>query len=335
MSNETNIVADTVTEVTTSDDLDLFSADFFGQKEAEPDKAKSEDQDPVKEDALSEDTHNDADVSPDKVDTDAEVDETDPEATPEADKPKKSRFQERIDELTAAAKQNERRAEEAERRLQELEAKSAPKELPAPANQPTSGPSPSDLNEDGTDKYPLGEFDPSYLRDFVKHLHEIEKVESAKAAAEESRRALEDAQQAELRENWNTKLAPAQERYPDFMEKGQTLVNSFSNLDASYGEFLTASLMSMDNGPDVLYYLSSNIEEAKAIVAGGPVKAAVAFGTLSERLKEKPSEKPPTRPIKESKAPPPPPSNKGLKAATPFTPDTDDLDAFAAQLFRK
>lgn len=332
MSNEQNIVAtqEQSAPVTTEADLDQFSADFFGQKEAEPDTAKSDDKTPV-EDALPEDTHNDADP----VEGEAEVGETDPEETPEADKPKKNRFQERIDELTAKAKEAERRAEEAERKVAEAAAKATPKETPAPATQDTTGPSPDALNEDGTEKYPLGEFDPAYLRDFVKHLHEVEKQEDVKRTEQQARQAAEDAQLAELRDNWNSKLAPAQERYPDFMEKGQELVETFSGLEASYGEFLTASLMSMDNGPDVLYYLSNNKDEAKKIVDGGPVKAAVAFGSISERLKDKTVESTTNRPIRESKAPPPPPSNKGIKASVPFSSDTDDLDAFASVLFKK
>jgi len=94
--------------------------------------------------------------------------------------------------------------------------------------------------------------------------------------------------------------------------------------------------MALDNGPDVLYYLASNPEEADAIVASGPVKATVALGKIDatfEAPKQNASPKP-----KVSKAPAPPPRNKGsavAKASLNPTGDDVDLDALARELAKK
>jgi hypothetical protein len=319
----------------TETNLDDFATEFFGQKEVAADPAKSDVEEKAESDApIIEDTHTEA---PEDADVDNEDNTEDVPGG--ADKPKKNRFQERIDELTADKMAEKRRADELAQRIADLEAKqAAPKSTPEPVAKSTDGPSPTDLNEDGTDKYPLGEFDPAYLRDFVTHLHEAKEQESKARAEEAAKQAKVEAEQAELRDNWNAKLTPAQERYPDFMDKGQRLVDSFSDLEPSYAEYLTASLMSMDNGPDVLYHLASNPEEARAIVNSGPIKAVIAMGGLNARFaisSEEVEEKKLSRP-KVSQAPTPPARlNKGSSAAVETPDDTDDLDAFSAKLFRQ
>jgi hypothetical protein len=187
----------------------------------------------------------------------------------------------------------------------------------------------------------MGDFDPNYIRDLANHAFD---VREAKAKAEAESRAAEEKQQREmdtareqLQSEWQEKLGPAQERYPDFREKGEELIESFSDLEPAYGEYLTATLMSMDYGPDVLYYLSSNPEEAHQIVGLGPQKASIALGRLEARFADTDSEtSTPKVSRKVSKAPSPPPRNRG---ATPskasIAPDTDDLDAFEKLMFSK
>ena len=334
MSTEQTIVEQTET------DLDTFSAEFFGQNKPEADTAKSEDteQSSTESDApLIEDTHEETDDGDTPAsETDDDLDETE---KPAVEKPKKNRFQERIDEQTAKWREAERRAQELERKLQELEQSAVKTPEPTAKTQAAEGPSPDELNEDGTEKYPLGEFDPNYLKDFVAfQFEQREKQAAEKQKIEAQQRAME-AEQNALREGWNSKLEPAQERYPDFMEKGQQLVDSLNDLDPAYSEFLSATIMSLDNGPDVLYHLASNPAEVQRIVKSGNLKAALALGALDARFavsKEETQTKTTSRP-KVSNAPTPPARvNKGSSAALPDVPDdTDDLDAFAEKLFRK
>lgn len=325
-------MSDTNTPVAeVADDLDAFSAEFFGQRteqngeapltpepEARPDEP-DDTSDPVEDDTTPEE---------DALATDDE---------PKADKPKKQSAQERIRELTAARREAERREAELAARLAELEAKVNGKQkepeapAPAPTAQADAGPHPDDLNEDGTEKYPLGEYDPKYIRDLTKHTIRVER-EAAEKEAEEARKA-EEAKAAEeaLASEWTEKLAKAEETYPDMRERLDVLDETFGGIDPQYGEFLASAIMGMDAGPEVLYHLASNLDEAKQIVASGPTKAIIALGRLEARLMGGVEE---VKKPKVSSAPPPPPSNRGAAPAVGMVaPDTDDLDAFEAIFF--
>ena len=350
MSEETPTNSADVEDV----NLDDFAADFFGRKNADPEPASSEvDPEPNPEDDDAPEVDEDNDNTPEDTDTLAEEDEPsdeednqddedededlDPE--PEEKPKKKNRFQERIDELTAKAKEAERRELAAIERINALEAKlnkNDKTDEPKQASQESDdGPRPDDLNEDGTDKYPLGEFDPAFIRDITKHTLKVEREERERIEQEERSKAEVEQVRTQLQESWNEKLGPARERYPDFNEKGEALVSVFDGIDEAYGEYLTSALMSMDHGPDVLYYLSNNVDEAKKIVESGPQKATLSLGYLNGKFADAESEKRKARP-KASNAPPPPPKNKGSSRAFAEVPDdTDDLDAFSKKLFSK
>lgn len=318
------------TPVDTSDNLDTFSADLFGQSTPpEPAKPDEVDEKPPVEDA-KEDTHPEDD---DTLDTEDGAEEEVAEETP---KPKKSRFQERIDELTSKQRDAERRALDLEAKLNEAIGKlnQEPK-TPEPAPIADKGePQPDAVNEDGTDKYPLGEFDPRFLKDYTKY-HMALDMES------EKQKEVQTAEQARLQKEqetrlatWNEKLEPARERNPDFQEKVEGLVSSLSGLEPTYGDYLSTQIMEMDHGTEVLYYLATHPDEARSIVDSGARKATLALGALEERLRPRIEGEKPVR--KETKAPPPPPSTKGSAAAkVEVSGDTDDLDAFSRTLFKR
>ena len=135
---------------------------------------------------------------------------------------------------------------------------------------------------------------------------------------------------------WQGKLEDAIEtKYPDMLERNLELQETFVDLDPDYGSYLANVIMSMDRGTDVLYYLGSNIEEAKAIAAMGPTRATIALGRIEARFTD--SEEPePVKKVKVSKAPVPPATlNKGGSATMPVSHDTDDLEAFERKLFSR
>lgn len=312
--------------VDTSDDLDAFSATFYGTSmEAPKDDPKPEDESKDAPEDVSDDT-------PPAPDKEAEDDDpVDPEDNAEADKPKpkKKSAQERISELANARREAERRAEELERKLQEaLGKKDTPKEE---AVAKVSGePTPDDLGEDGEPKYPLGEFDPNYIRDLTKFTLNEEK-KAADAARESERKA---AQEQEVREHlmndWQNRIEDIENELPDFRTKAASLEDTFSDIDPKYGEFLATTIMSLEAGPRVLYHLAENPDEAEAIVKMGPVMAAVALGRLEASLATKV-----VIPPKTSDAPPPPPRNRGGSVRMTTPGDTDDLDAFEKEFFKK
>lgn len=328
--------------------LDDFSTEFFGKdfeeiaEPASPDAPEDAEEssdapqdtqpDVKEEESLDSD---DLEVSEDD-DTLAQDDESEEDKEAEPPKPKKSRYQERIDELTGKQREAERRASAAELKLEVLE-KLNKDTTPEP--EPTqrvddTGPTTDDKNEDGTAKYPLGDYDPNYIKDLHKHAISSER-EAQKALDTKEREQQEiNSEREALTANWNEQLGPAKERYPDFEEKGQSLIETFSTIDQAYGEYLTSSLMSMDYGTDVLYYLANNPDVASEIVESGPQKATLAMGRIEAKFADAADEKARAKP-KVSKAPTPPTHlNKGSSAARgPVKGDTDDLEAFSKQFF--
>jgi hypothetical protein len=328
---------DTNTPVEPMDvDLDTFSTEFFGQNKVDEEPASSDVEEDTTEnsDAQEEDTHVDEDadtLAPDEDETEKveEVDET--------PKPKRNRFQERIDEVVGKQRETERKLEEALAKLQNLQqdSKSEPEPLKAVTNTST-GPSPDALNDDGTEKYPLGEFDPNYIKDLTLHTLREERDNERRLSMQEEQEKADAQAKLELAADWQEKLEPAKERYPDFQEKGEQLFSTFESIDQKYGEYLATTLMSLEYGPDVLYYLSNNLDEADKIVKSGPTKAIIALGRIEAKFADVAAEKQLSKP-RVSKAPAPPGHlNKGTSSAKPaIKGDEDDLDAFAAELFKK
>lgn len=337
MSIENNSPGDT-----DDTNLDDFSAEFFGQTKAEPEPTNSEDvnEEEDSEAAPPEATDQDTQDASDEDDTTdgseedtTESDEEEEEAP--APKPKKNSAQERISELTAARREAERRADALEARLAALEnGKGTKEETPAPAPKAAAEvtpPKPTDTNEDGTEKYPLGEFDPNFITDLADFRVEQRFAERERIEQEKQEQAKQQEAMGQLEAGWNEQIGTAKERYPDYDTKIANLQPVFSDVDAQYGDYLSTTLMSMEKGADILYYLADNPEEARAIVDSGPQRATIALGRLEARFLE---DSPPAR--KQSNAPPPPPTNKGASAARgTVAPDTDDLDAFSDMFFKK
>ncbi len=332
MSNDSNQDAGT----SGNEDLDVFANEFFGQSV----------QDSPQGQATVEDTEQETpEEEPDEVqEVASEVDETEEaeeeeEAVEEvAEQPKKKTVQDRINDLV---REREEAKRDGERKLdelrQEFEAKLAQLKPQEEAKVvETNEPTPDDLNEDGTPKYDLGEFDPKYIRDLTKYTLEQERARIVAESAQEAEQAKQTQAQQEMVQKWNEKVESAVTQYPDFMEKGQALVNSFGGLDESYGMYLTNLLMSMDKGPEVLYYLSNHPEEASQIVNSGAQRATLALGRIESKFLEPQQEAPKT---KVSKAPPPAPAQARARGSNgafiSVSPDTDDLEAFSSEFFAK
>lgn len=309
--NEDNFVA------ADTDDLDAFTDLMEGRAE----EAKTEE--PKQEEVEQEET-----PVEDVPDESEEADEADD--APREEKPK-GRFQERITELTAKQKETERKLEEA---LAELKKDKAPVQTPTETvKTELVKPTPDDKNEDGTDKYPLGDFDPNFTVDLVKYTNAQERAIYAAEAAEQAKEKEEAAAREALTVEWQTKVEAVQDKHEDFLEKTQSLEETFRDMDPDYGNFLASTIMAMDAGPDVLYYLAENKTEAKAIAALGPVKATIALGRLEATFLK--DAEPATKAPRVTSAPTPAPLNKGVKTALATPDDTDDLDAFSNKFFAK
>lgn len=343
MSTEQTISSQELnTDTTVTDDLDSFAAELFGESKQPSAPAKAEEAE-VDQEADSDapndeqDTHSADDGATEETEAN-EDEESEDEPTDDAkDKAKpKNRYQERINELTAKARQAERERDELLKKLNEKTNTPKPKTDEAEANTTTSlkAPSPSDKNEDGTDKYPLGEFDPKYVKDTIQHVLAEERAAQEQKARENEKLSAEEQYRATLQSTWNDKLDIVQERYPDFKEKGEEMLSVFEGIDQAYGQYLTDTLMEMDAGPEVFYYLATNLDEAQKIVDAGPRKATIALAKIEAQLAGTKTTESPK--IKVTNAPTPPPQVKGSAVAkASISVDTDDLDAFSKVLFKK
>ena len=315
-----------------TDDLDAFETLFHESKKEEVKEVKEEvvENDNVEDVAEQEPVKEYEDTADEETDTPHESD-SEPEEKVE-DKPKKvNRVQERFDELTKNWREAERRAQALELQLEELN-----KSVNTDANKPTPSqnemvlPDPDAKNEDGSEKYPLGEFDPSYIRDLNRAIIEDEmrvvREQEAKAQAERQAQEQRDA----VHSKWVEKLTPISEQYEDFFDKTIELETTFEGLDPGYSDYLVQTIKTLEHGPEVLYYFANNLEEAQAFVKKGPLEATLALGEINALFKGNSKKE-----TKVSSAPPPPQVNKGGSPRKTVTADTDDLDAFADVFFKK
>jgi len=348
----TDITNDTTPTTPEDVSLDDFSADFFAADKVE-DKRHPEDSETSHED---DDESNPADETSEADDDEGESDD-EPETKAEDDTPKgkkKSRFQERIDDLTAKMRERERleaaadaRAAAAEERLAAALAKLeelAPEKpkAEAPQNTPKTPdglvePTADDLNEDGSPKYALGEFDPKYLRDLTRYDRAVERAREAEVAEQARAEKAKMEELTSLQNSWNDKVTSAKDVYPDYVEKGETLLSELSDIPQETAIFLTTSIMEMEYGPDVFYYLAEHPEEARAIAESSPQRALNRLGRIEARFEIAANDRSGKETkLRTSNAPPPAPRNKGSNATAPKIDLADaSLDDFEREFFRK
>lgn len=326
------------------EDLDKFADTLFGKTEVGEEEAAEEVED-TEDDALATDEDTDApDGDETEAEEDSEEEEEDEESEPkpeEKGKKSKTSYQERINELTRARREAERQNAELLRRLEALETRSNKDSAQEPTVQeqlPQGAPDPKATDKDGNPVYPLGEFDPDYIRDISQFVakEEFRKLQEAQKQEAEKRQLMET-QQA-LQASWNSKLEKAEEVIPEIREHISELVDVFHGIDPSYGEYLAMTIMQCENGPAVMEYLSQNIGEAQKIVASGPAAATRAIGRLDGKLESLyvRSGEDAKRNKKTSAAPPVPTSvTRGSRGQPTVRGDTDNLDAFEKVFFKK
>ncbi len=319
--SETEVTTEAQVEVI--DDLDAFTKDFFGQKSGD-DKATATTV--AAEQEATEDTEAQVNDAEDEAEAQEEI----------PDKPKRKTVQDRIDEVVRQREELKREsATQIEALRKELEDfKKSQTKGNITVSTETLEPQPDSLDANGDPTYALGEFDPQYIRDLTRFTLVQERAKVDAERAEAQRQSAAQQEQQTLQTSWNEKVTVAGQAYPDFQERGQELLNNFNNLEPSYAGYLTNVLMSMEKGPDVLYYLSNHPEEAIAIVNSGARNATLALGQIQSRFI--PSEQTAAKP-KITQAPVPPSVRaRGTNGAfVSVAPDTDDLKAFETEFFRK
>ncbi len=181
--------------------------------------------------------------------------------------------QEDVDRIVDKVRRNTRReVERAVRR--ELESRQAPQQQQQQQNQPQ------------------GEEDPEPKRDdfdtYEEHQREVARWEARRVAREERAKGEREQQQKEARERqekaaatWHGKIEQAVRKIADFedvLEDNEPTLLVIQN--APMREFITES----DIGPQIIYELCKNPEEAKRIAALAKYKQAAEIAKLEERL---------------------------------------------------
>lgn len=312
--------------------LDDFARDLFQLEKPEP----------VQEDAPVEESADDTSPS--------DADDTKPEANSEAapegegeaipEKPKKKSAAERISEVVAERNAERDRNAALQARLEALEAAAqAPKEetkTPAATNELVA-PDPDERLEDGSLKYELGEYDAQYLADRVDYLFAKKEQEATAARAQSERDNEIVTARKELQTAWEAKLqeAEATEDMKDIREAGAVLVSELQDVvDPDTGDYLATTIMGMEQGPEVFYFLANNPDVARVIATQDAITATIALGALQERFRfqKEQAENGNPKP-RVSKAPEPPKQvNRGSNGRFETPDDTEDLDAFARKL---
>lgn len=302
-----------------------------------------EDADALDDDLLDDETDTETDDGQDDVEAD-DPKESDDDEDLDIFKPKpkpKQTVQARINELTRKNHDQERAFAA---RLADLEAKLAAS-TPAKEEQRTTTqsqrpsrdpnqPIADAMYDDGTLVYPLGEFDPNFIADLTTYNYDKRDNERQAQRDEEMNRNAQQTRDAQLATEWETKLVNVEKDIPDLRPTIQLLDAQFQNIEPSYGTYLVQTLMSMDNGPEVLFYLANNPDEAAKIVASGPQKATLSLGRLEARVQAALAKKA-TPAVRQTRTSAPPTALRGNGAARSTASDTDDLAAFEKQFYNK
>jgi len=308
--------------------LEDFEKDFYQTKpkaEVEVVETEEEDEAPAESEEV------------DDLATEEEQEEIDAEEVQPKPR-KKHSAQERINDLTAKARQAEREVEELRREMETLKA-GREKEEPTPLREQLTpdAPDPDAVDDKGEPIYPLGEFDKNYIRDLTKFTIEAEsKAAKERDAQENWNRGVALAQQ-ELAETWVTKIEAAEAEIPTLRDDITGVTEVFEGIEPNYGEYLAMTIMQCDAGPEIMHYFSQNIGEAQRIVASGPAAATLAIGRLEAKLaRTSPDPSGQKRNRNVSNAPKPPETGaRGVNGRQAIRADTNNLDDFEKVFYKK
>lgn len=196
-----------------------------------------------------------------------------PEEEPKEEPKKKGnpKIEQRFSELTEQRRKAEERAEAAEKKAAELEAKINPPKLDPITEK--IGPKPK--KEDYTDPF-----------DYAADLSQW----SAKSAIQEKevsdQKAAKDRESAKVVETWQARLRAVKAEIPDWEETVQ-------GSDVSVSDQVRDAIIESDLGPKILYHLAGHPEVAEKIRTMTVTGALREIGKIEARL-EKVEEKPET-----------------------------------------
>lgn len=98
-------------------------------------------------------------------------------------------------------------------------------------------------------------------------------------------------------------------------------------------EYIASTIMSLDTGPEILYYLATNLDEAAEVFTSNQVAATLTIGALDADIKRTKAK---AIKSKVTSAPEPPSAlARGVGTMSDVPDDTDDLISFERKLYRR
>lgn len=170
--------------------------------------------------------------------------------------------QKRINKITAEKYEEKRRADELEKRLKAIESQPV---------QEAKEPALEDFDYD----------DAKYQAALVQH--QVQKALESQNKAEQERLAKERVNN--MAQSFNAKVAEFTEKTADYAE----VVSNVPQLPDATLE----AVMTLENGPQVAYYLGKHLDVADEIASSSPIQAAIRLGEIRTLLS---SSKPETKP---------------------------------------
>lgn len=245
--------------------------------------------------------------------------DVDQEVDPEADQETKTERKppsKRIHELTAKYREEQRKAQELEARIAQLEAS----RVAAPQ---TSAEAPN------PEAYEYGAIDERYLNDLVQFRTQEALKSYIETAKQEQQQQTQ--QQAELKQ-----IEEIRSKAESLLEKGSNIHEDYDAVVLEAGmrgewaleqpTFEAAS--EAEYGAEILYALANNPSEANKVASLTPIQQA-------RYVFQKDSELAARKNVRTTKAPTPPGNPvKGASGRFEVSPDTDDLDAFEKVFFK-
>lgn len=255
--------------------------------------------------------------------------EGDTEVEPAPRKPQTA--QERINELTRARREAERREADLRKQLEELRA-AAPKEAPAPKPE-APAPREAAKGPPRPEDFEFGELDAAYIAAVVDYQTDKRLTEFREAQQQERLRAEEETRQRTVQQKFQQQIEAGRQKYADYDE---VVVQGAQAGTWPLSETLGLLLVESEVGDDIAYHLASNPDEAESVDRLAPVEQARYFGRLEAKFSAaraaatggESAVRPAT--TRAPRAPAPITSARGAGGRFQATAATDDFSAFEA-----
>jgi hypothetical protein len=184
----------------------------------------------------------------------------------------------RVDEITRKRYEAERKAQALEKEIaQYRKPPEPPKEVPVPYADPITEPEVFARQQQDRDKY----------------IREHTKFEADAEARSQQEQAKEQVRVGSLIDKYNKNMETLGVNPKSVKAASAVLV------EAGIGKELTEFLLEDDEGPALVAYLGSNLDDAEAVIGMTPTKAALYIErNIRSKLKSKPVSKAPAPPLK-------------------------------------